>query len=126
MPDLSTAQETFTPVNLFAGSTMPRVTETVTIVTGQNLTAGAVLGKITVGGKYALSLAAGNDGSEVPVAILSEDVNASAGDKRAAVYLTGEFNPAKLTFGAGHSASTAATTDALKDRGIYLKTTVGA
>lgn len=126
MPNLSTTEESYAPSNLFSGSTMPRVDETVTIITGQNLAAGSVLGKITASGKYTLSLSASSDGSQTPVVILSEAVNATAADKKAAVYLTGEFDPTKLTFGTGHSAATATTVDALKDRSIYLKTVVGA
>jgi hypothetical protein len=39
--------ETYTPVNLLAGSNMPLVTGSVTLLTGENLSVGAVLGKIT-------------------------------------------------------------------------------
>lgn len=203
------------PDGLLAGE-MPRVTQDVTIATGENLTRGAVVGKITVGaataaagagntgngtmgavttgadakpgvykvvivepaanagafivedpdgvivgrgtvavafagpvnftladgatdfvsgdffnitvaagsGKWKRSVAAATDGSQRPLAILVGDVDATAADKNAAIYRTGEFNEAALNFGAGHSASTVRA--ALEAQQIYLKTTVAA
>ncbi len=116
---------TFTPDNLLAGD-YPRVTDTVTLVSGQNLGRGAVLGKITASGKYTLSLAAAEDGSEDPCAVLAAATDASGGDKKTAIYQTGEFNQDALTFGTGHSKTTAATRDALRALGIFLKTIVAA
>ena len=48
---------------------------------------------------------AAGDGSQTPIAVLVDDTNASAADKRAAVFLSGEFNPAVMTFGTGHTLS---------------------
>ena len=56
--------------------------EGVTIVTGQNLAAGTVLGKITASGKYAAYSNAASDGTEVAAGILFEAVNATGGDKK--------------------------------------------
>lgn len=55
--------------------------EGVTIVTGQNLVAGTVLGKITASGKYAAYSNAAADGTEVAAGILFEAVDATAADK---------------------------------------------
>ena len=55
----------------------PVQTEIVTIASGENLTRGAVLGKVTANGKYVLSASAAVDGSEDPVAVLAEDTDAS-------------------------------------------------
>jgi hypothetical protein len=74
--------------------------------------------------KYKPSLAAATDGSQVPVAILSEDVDVTSEDKEAGIYLTGDFSVAALTFGTGHTA--ASTKIGLEARNIYLKSTVGA
>lgn len=52
----------------------------VTLVSGQNLAAGAVLGRITASGKYTIYSNAAVDGSEVAAGILLGAVNASAGD----------------------------------------------
>lgn len=92
--------------------------EMVTVVSGQNLAAGALVGQITSGGKYALALAASEDGSEDPVAILAEACDASGGDKSAFVYYTGEFNQAKVVFGTGITA--AASRRLLAQMGIFL------
>ncbi|SMF48021.1 Bacteriophage lambda head decoration protein D [Azospirillum oryzae] len=115
--------DVFTPDQLIAGR-FPLVTDTVTLVSGQNLARGAVLGKITASGKYTLSLSASSDGSQVPSAILADAVDASGGDKLAGVYLAGEFNTNALTIGTGHTA--ASIKDTLRDAGIYLKTAVSA
>lgn len=55
--------------------------EGVTIVTGQNLAAGTVLGKIAVSGKYAAYSNAAVDGTEVAAGILFEAVDATSADK---------------------------------------------
>lgn len=56
---------------------------------------------ITASGKFVLSAAAASDGSETPDAILAETVDASAEDKQAVVYFSGEFNENALTLGTG-------------------------
>lgn len=74
--------------------------------------------------KFKLSLAAATDGSQEPCAILSQDADPSGGDKQVSVYLTGEFNAAKVTFGTGHTK--ASTLWGLSQKNIYLRDTVGA
>ncbi|MAC81482.1 MAG: head decoration protein [Rhodobacteraceae bacterium] len=54
--------------------------ETATIAAGADLTAGAVLGKITASGKFALSAPGASDGSEDPVAVLLADAAAASAD----------------------------------------------
>lgn len=117
------SSSTFVPDQLIAGR-FPLVTDTLTILSGQVLPRGAVLGKVTASGKYILSLAAANDGSQTPSVILADAVDATGGDKLAGVYLAGEFNAAKLILGAGHTV--ASIKDTLRDAGIYLKTAVSA
>jgi len=116
---LGLTSETFSPDNLIAGDNVKVVTEGVTILSGEVLSRGALLGRITLSGKYILSLTAPSDGSEVPRAILAEDVDASLGDVDTIVYLAGEFNHEKMTFGTAHTAAT--TKDGLRDLNIYLK-----
>ncbi len=115
--------ETLNHDNLLGGD-YPAVTDIRTIVSGQNLTRGAVLGKITTSGKYTLCDSAAIDGSENPVCILAEDCDASGGDKAADVYLSGQFNEGQLTFGGADTADTHR--DALRDLNIYLKKAVSA
>jgi hypothetical protein len=109
--------------NLIGGDVVPAVTESIVVDTG-NLVRGAVLGRITANGKYVLSASAAVDGSQTPVAILAEDANATAADVVTVAYLTGEFNTAALTLGAGHTI--ASITAALRDAGIFLKTNLAA
>lgn len=78
----------------------------VTIAAGAAHVAGEVLGRVTASGKFILSAAAAGDGSGDPLAVLSHDVDASGADADATVWVCGEFNPALLTYGAGHTAAT--------------------
>lgn len=110
--------------SLFAGHNVAAVSDKGTLISGQNLTRGALLGRITASGKLTLSLSAAGDGSETPRYILVENTDASAGDKECNFYRTGEFNEAAITFGTGHTADS--TREALADLGIFLKTNVPA
>jgi hypothetical protein len=111
------SEGTYTPDSLHAGD-FPIRTRKVTLVSGQNLQRGALLGVITTGGKYTLSLSASADGSQTPKAILAEDVNASAGDADAVVYIAGDFNETAITYGTGHTADSVR--EGLRDLNIYL------
>jgi hypothetical protein len=77
-----------------------------------------VLGQITAGGKYILSLTGAADGSQVAKRILAADCNAVA-DSPCLVYRKGTFNDTALTYGAAHTAATAAV--GLLPQGIYLE-----
>lgn len=115
--------ETYTPDNLLAGD-YPAVTDIVTILSGQNLTRGACLGKVTASGKHVIVDSGNADGSQHPVAILAEDCDASAADAQAVVYLSGAFNQDQVTFGGADTAATHRA--ALRDLNIYLKKPVSA
>ena len=112
-----TQEGVFSPDDLFAGD-YPVVGRKVTILSGQNVARGSVLGKITASGKFILSDDGAVDGSQTPDVILAEDVDASGGDKEGVVYLSGHFNDAALTFGGAHTA--ASTRDGLRDKNIYI------
>lgn len=75
----------------------------VTILSGENLTAGAVLGKITATGKYVAYDDAGtDDGRRTAAAILYDDADASAGDLQAtAIVRDAEVNGEELVFASG-------------------------
>jgi len=122
MPTPSFSSETFAHDDKLYAGEYPRVTETVTILSGQTIAKGAVLGRITSGGKYILSLSAAGDGSEVPRAIAADNIDASAGDKIGPVFLSGEFNQDGLTIGTAHTVATIK--DGLRALNIYLKTVV--
>lgn len=109
---------TLTHDALVAGNTHLLVGRKITVLSGQNLVRGAVVGKITSGGKYKLSASAATDGSETPDLILAEDCDASGGDKQALAYARGDFNSRALTLGAGHTV--ASITEGLRAKGITL------
>lgn len=73
-------------------------------------------------GKYKLAATAAVDGSAIPVAILAEDTDASAGDKVTPAYMGGVFDENALTYGTGHTAATVR--EALRDVGIKLQPSI--
>lgn len=99
----SFSSTSFVPDNLIAGNHDELVGEKITLLSGQNLVRGAVIGKVTASGKYKISLAADTIGSETPDLILAEDCDASAGDKQAVAYSRGDFIAQALTIGTGHT-----------------------
>lgn len=109
---------TYSPDNLLAGSADNLIARKIIIVSGQNLARGAVIGKITASGKYALSLSGATDGSEVPDLILAETTDASGADTSALAYSRGDFTTQALTIGASHTA--ASITEGLRTKGIVL------
>ncbi len=75
--------------------------ENATLISGQNLLAGRVLGKITASGKYTALAPAAGDGSQTAAAILVADTDASAADKTCAVIArNAEVNNLELGWGA--------------------------
>lgn len=111
--------ETYTPDNLIAGDNIRPITRSITLVSGQNVQRGAVLGIITASGKYTLSTSALTNGAQTPKAIAAEDMDATGGDKTLQVYIAGEFNEREIVLGSGHTADSIRET--LRDGGIYLK-----
>lgn len=121
--DPSISSEAYAPDRLIAGD-LKLVTRDVTILTGQVISRGTVLGKITASGKYIKSLSAASDGSETPVAILADDVDATSADVNAPIYETGEFNEDQITLGTAHTV--ASVRDGLRALGIHLKSPLSA
>ncbi len=77
----------------------------VTLILGQNLVAGTVLGKITASGKYTQHNNAAADGSEVASAILFDSVDATLADTQVVVVSRlAEVIDAKLIFKSGITA----------------------
>lgn len=95
-----------------------------TIKGGQTLKKGSVLGQITLSGLLVLSASAAGDGSQVPMAILGEDLatfdtdGTTNLDMKFSVAVTATVNPGALVLGTGHTI--ASITAALRDRGIFL------
>lgn len=97
-------------------------TFSVTIASGAGVLArGTVLGKVTASGKYIKSASAAGDGSQTPVAILADTVDATSADQVAGVYLSGEFSPTGLVLGAGWTEATVR--EALRPYGFVISAT---
>ena len=108
----------YAPDRLVAGNSQLLKSEPITLISGQNLVRGSVLGKITASGKYNLSLSAAGDGSETPDLILAEDTDASAGDKVTVAYSRGDFDENALNIGTGHTADSIR--EGLRVKGVAL------
>ena len=98
-----TETETFSVTQLFAGD--DAVTVPVTVVSGQNLVLGEVVGRITASGKIMKSVIGAVDGSATPIGIMVNAVDASGGDKAGDMYVSGDFNTAALTWDASYSTA---------------------
>lgn len=111
------AATAYQPKNILANDD-DITTRKVTILSGQNLKVGAVIGKITSGGKYKLSLSAASDGSETPDLILAEDCDASGGDREAIAYETATVVSTALVIGTAHTV--ASIREGLRGKGIKI------
>lgn len=110
---------TFIPDNLIAGD-FPIDTDTVIILSGENLARGAVLGIVTASSKYRECDTAAVDGSEVPRKILAVAADATGGDVAdVVIYNTGQFNEEKITLKG--ATVIADVKEDLRDRCIFLK-----
>lgn len=121
----SVQHDTFIPDQLLSGP-LQVVSDTVTVLTGATATykRGTVLGVVTASGKYTLSVATASDGSQVPKAILADDVNATSADALAGVYLMAEINQNRITFDPSWTLPTLKT--ALRPFGLFLRDSVQA
>jgi hypothetical protein len=79
--------------------------EKVVLITGQNLLAGTVLGKITASGKYTQHATGAADGSQVASVILRSDCDATSIDKPCVVIARlAEVADSKLIYMTGITA----------------------
>lgn len=96
--------------------------DVVTIASGADLTVGAVLGKITASGKYALSDPTATDGSQTPIAVLIMPAAAASADVTDALVISrhARVRRAALVFDAAVDNATkrATAVAALKSVGI--------
>lgn len=84
-----------------------------------DLKAGAVLGRLTSGGAFALSASAASDGSQTPYVVLAHDADASSDPVEVTVIVAGPVKAEELILGAGHDLGEVAW--ALRDVGIIVK-----
>ena len=116
------SQDTFTASPALLVGADDVITRSITLISGQNLKRGALLGKITTGGKYNLSLSAAGDGSQTPNAILAEDCDASGGDKVTIAYFAGTFDENAVIYGTAHTA--ASVREGLRGKNINLQSSL--
>lgn len=80
--------------------------EAITVASGEDLVAGAVLGQVTASGKYVEYNPANADGSETAVAVLYDAVDATGGDADGvAIARQAEVASTKLTWFSGASSA---------------------
>jgi len=113
--------------NLIFDISIPRKKRTVTLLTGNVVTRGTVLGRVTASGKYIASLAAASDGSQLlgKAVIADQDRDATAADLKIIVYETGHFNQLEMDFGT-HDPDTEAVRESLRGIGIFYDKAVEA
>ena len=98
MPEIVT--DTFNYDNLLVGGDFT-VLEIGTVDESVEVKRGTVLGRVSATNTFKICKDANADGSNVPVAILAEDLPASASNKDKYVYLSGNFNKSAVIFDAG-------------------------
>jgi hypothetical protein len=120
-PSASLTTDTQTPDALVAGDAGALISRKVTLITGQNVTRGTVLGKITASGKYNKSLSAAADGSQTPDLICAQDCDATSADADCLAFESGRFNASALVLGTAHTI--ASIQEGLRVKGIHIVTT---
>ena len=96
-----------------------------TIASGENLTAGAVLGRITASGQYKQVDITAADGTETAVCVLAQDTDASGGALAARCIVAGRVNGTQLNYTGSETvdsnkASNPTHREGLADNGIFV------
>lgn len=115
----SIVNEVYTPDRLLTGNAEV-VTDTVTITGAAAYARGTLLGQITASSSWTISEQAATDGSQVPAAVLLDNVDVTAGDLPGPIAIAGGFNANAMTFGTGWTAATAK--NAARASRIYIVT----
>lgn len=114
----------FVPDQLVSG-TLQLVTDTGVIAQATAIhLRGTVLGKIKASGQYIKSVKTATDGSEVPVAILVDNVDSTAAAQRGGAYLMGQFNQNSIIY--DNSWTLAELKTALRPYSIFLEDSIQA
>ncbi|NTZ48393.1 head decoration protein [Lelliottia aquatilis] len=109
---------TYVPDQLIAGN-LQLVTDTVDIGGANPLVRGTILGQITATGVYVLSVQTATDGSEVPSAVLVDNVTPGGATVRGGIYELGIFNQNRITFDSSWTIPALKT--ALRPFSIFLR-----
>lgn len=118
MPSLGMTTQTPPQENLLGAH--PPIEIPIVLISGENLSRGHVLGKITASGKYTGYDNDLTDGAETAVAILAQDTDASAADEKTIAYVHGEFQDAGLSWDDETNDKTAGLAE-LYAAGIFVK-----
>jgi hypothetical protein len=78
-------------------------TTSVTILSGQVLAANTPIGQVAASGKFINSVRTASDGSQNPVYITPQAIDATGGDVSAQVFKAGTFDPEMLDWDASHT-----------------------
>lgn len=116
-------QAVFNPDQLISGP-LQVFTDTGIIAKAGILKRGTILGKVKDSGEYAPSKKGAEDGSEIPCAILVDDVNTTEDSVSGGVYLMGEFNQNRIIH--DESWTAAELKDALRKFSVFLRDSVQA
>jgi len=100
--------------DLISGNKPEIATNVGTLIIGQNLVRGTVVGRITATGLLTESDSGAADGSQLPLGILVHDIDASAAGKQCQFYVSGSFRKSVITWHA--SFATDIDRDAAFDR----------
>lgn len=123
------SQNTKTYDNLIVAG-YPITNRDMTLLSGEVVTRGQVLGKVTASGKLRAYNTANSDGSETPYAVAADDTDATGGDTVIAPYIQAHVSQDALIFAATDDYDTAAeilaVNDALQGRGIFVVKTLSA
>lgn len=85
---------------------------------------GTVMGKIKASSEYVKSVKSATDGSEVPVAILVDNVDTTTAAQRGGVYLMGQFNQNSVIHDASWTLAELKT--GLRSHSIFLEDSIQA
>ncbi|WP_342358107.1 head decoration protein [Arsenophonus nasoniae] len=113
----------FVPDQLVSGP-LQLVTETALIGQSGLLKRGTVLGRVTDKNEYVVCKKTAEDGSQIPCAILVDDVDTTKESLAGGIYLMGEFNQHRLII--DPSWSLAELKPALRPFAIFLRDSVQA
>lgn len=101
--DLAAGQieQSFDRIKLFAGDSPVNTDDGYVVASGQGVTPKySVVAVLAATGKLVKHNPAGNDGSQFAVGITTQPVDATATDRKVAIYTSGTFNAAALTWNA--------------------------
>lgn len=89
--------------NLIAGGDVR--TDNATLSSGQNVSRGTVLGRVTASGEIIVCDLAAADGSEQAIGIAVHDVDATAAAKSCPFYMSGSFRDSEMVWHASFTSA---------------------